>query len=96
LEFERGDERLAIDVPGSVTIDESNVALAFVRSGVGLLFGPEPVVAPFAKSGELQLVLEDWATWGPGYHIYYPSRRQVRTGLRLLIELVSEMRPLGI
>ncbi len=32
---------------------------------------------------------------GPGFHVYYSSRRQL-TGLRLLIDLIRELRPLGI
>ena len=95
-EFDRGDEHLVIDVPGSVTIDETGAAISFVRGGVGLLFAAEPVVAPYVASGELKLVLEDWATPGPGYYMYHPSRRQVPTGLRLLIDLIREMRPLGL
>jgi hypothetical protein len=33
---------------------------------------------------------------GPGFHIYYPGRRQLPTGLRLLIDLIREMQPLGL
>lgn len=65
-----------------------------VRGG-GLMYGPEPVVAPFLARRELTLVLEDWATTGPGFQIYYPSRRQLPTGLRLLIDLIREMDPIA-
>jgi DNA-binding transcriptional LysR family regulator len=95
-EFDRGDEHLAIDVPGAITIDEASAAMSFVHSGVGLLFVAEPIVAPSIEKGSLKLVLEDWASPGPGYFLYYPSRRQVPTGLRLLTELIREMRPLGL
>jgi hypothetical protein len=47
------------------------------------------------NSGELHAVLEDWVSTGPGFHIYYSGRRQVPTGLRLLIELIREIHPLG-
>ncbi len=30
------------------------------------------------------------------FHIYYSSRRQLPTGLRLLIEFIQEARPLGL
>jgi hypothetical protein len=32
---------------------------------------------------------------GSGFHIYYSGRRQLPTGLRLLIDLIREIRPLG-
>jgi DNA-binding transcriptional LysR family regulator len=95
-EFDRGNEHVEIDVPGSITIDESTAAMSFVCGGVGLLFVARPVVASRLASGELELVLEDWATMGPGFYIYYPSRRQVPNGLRLLTELIRELRPLGL
>jgi DNA-binding transcriptional LysR family regulator len=95
-EFTRGDERLEIDAPGSITIDEATAAMSFGRGGVGLLFTTRAVIEPRLASGELKLVLEDWATMGPGFYIYYPSRRQVPNGLRLLTELIREMRPLGL
>jgi len=41
-------------------------------------------------------VLDDWAPVGGGYHIYYSSRRQVPSALRLLIDLVRELRPVGL
>jgi DNA-binding transcriptional LysR family regulator len=95
-EFDKGREHIEIDVPGSITIDEAGAAMAFVRSGIGLLFVAEPIVAPLVGRGELKLVLEDWATPGPGFYLYHPSRRQIPTGLRLLSDLIRELRPMGL
>lgn len=95
-EFERGDEALAIDVPGPITIDDTQFALGLVRAGVALTYLPEPCVAPYVHCGDLRIVLEDWAPMGEGFAIYYPSRRQVPTGLRLLIDLIRELQPLGL
>ena len=47
------------------------------------------------KQGVLRTVLEDWVPMGPGFHIYYSSRRQVPAALRLFIELVRELRPMA-
>lgn len=95
-EFERGDEQLEVAAPGSVIVDEAQVALDGVRNGVGLMYAPEPLVAPMVESGAMRIVLGDWAPLGPGYHIYYSSRRHVPPGLKLLIELVRELQPLGL
>jgi DNA-binding transcriptional LysR family regulator len=94
-EFENDGEELAIDVPGAITFDETQFGLSLVRGGAGLAYLPEPSVAPLVDAGELQMVLADWSPSGPGFHIYYSGRRQLPTALRLLVELIKEMRPLG-
>ncbi|WP_442677969.1 LysR family transcriptional regulator [Sphingomonas sp. ASY06-1R] len=85
-EFDRGEESVAVDVPGALTIDNSTLALELARGAAAIAYAPEPLVLPFVERGELQIVLEDWASDGPGFHIYYPGRRQLPTALRLLIE----------
>lgn len=95
-EFEKNGEELAIDVPGAITLDQSQFALDLASAGTGLAYLPEPSVAPLVREGRLQPVLGDWSPMGPGFHIYYPGRRQLPTGLRLLIDLVRELQPLGL
>ncbi|HDE1453524.1 TPA: LysR family transcriptional regulator, partial [Klebsiella pneumoniae] len=51
---------------------------------------------PYVKDGRLRLVLTEWSPLEEGFHIYYSSRRQLPTGLRLLIEFIQEARPLGL
>jgi DNA-binding transcriptional LysR family regulator len=95
-ELERGDQRLEVDVPGSLIIDYAQVGLAAVKGGAGLLYVPEPVVAQLVRDGVLQIVLEEWASPGPGFHLYYSSRRHVPPGLTSFVEVVRELRPLGL
>ncbi|MBD8472918.1 hypothetical protein IFT98_03150 [Pseudomonas sp. CFBP 8770] len=54
--------------------------------GFGLSFIPDDMAAPYVASGQLQVVLEDWCPWYPGYHLYYPSRRQASPAFTLLVE----------
>ena len=95
-EFEKDGQELAIDVPGAITFDQTQFGLSLIMRGAGLAYLPEPTLAPFVDSGALRIVLADWAPLGPGFHIYYSGRRQLPTALRLLVELVREMRPLGL
>jgi DNA-binding transcriptional LysR family regulator len=95
-EFERGDEQLEIDVPGALIVDQGKVGLAAVKQGAGLMYVAEPMVRQLLDDGVLRAVLADWAPVGPGFHIYYSSRRQVPAALRLFIDLVRELRPLGL
>lgn len=95
-EFERGAEQLDVDVPGSLLIDQGLVGLAAAQDGAGLMYVCEPMVSHLLEQGVLRAVLEDWAPMGPGFHIYYSSRRQMPAALRLFIELVRELRPMGL
>lgn len=95
-EFEKAGAAIALDVPGSLTCDNTQSLIALATAGAGLAYLPEPCVAQAIRGGDLRLVLEAWAPLGPGFHLYYPGRRQVPTGLRLLIDLIGEMRPLGL
>lgn len=93
-EFEGPDGEFDIAVPSMVTVDDSRSMLPIALGGGGLIYGPEPVLRPYLADGSLKTVLDDWATTGPGFQIYYPSRRQLPTGLRLLINLIRELDPL--
>jgi DNA-binding transcriptional LysR family regulator len=95
-EFERGDVQLEVNVPGALVVDQGQVGLAAVMGGAGLMYVAEPMVRQALKAGVLRTVLDDWAPLGPGFHIYYSSRRQVPAALRLFIDLVRELRPLGL
>jgi DNA-binding transcriptional LysR family regulator len=95
-EFERGSESLSVDAPGALVVDYGRVALAAVTSGAGLMYGPEPMFADALRAGALRGALAEWAPLGPGFHIYYSSRRQVPAALRLFVDLVREMKPLGL
>jgi len=95
-EFEQGAREAQIATPGPLTVNESHAALGFGRAGVGIIYGAEPILRPDLESGALVAVLSDWASMGEGFHAYYPGRRQVPTALRLLIDLIREIRPLGL
>lgn len=95
-EFERGEEVFEVATPGPLTVNESHAALGFGRAGVGIIYGAEPVLRMDLARGALVPVLPDWTSLGEGFHVYYPGRRQVPTALRLLVDLIRELRPLGL
>lgn len=95
-EFERDSEKLEVSVPGSLLVDQGVVGLAAVKEGAGLMYVCDPMARDLVDQGVLRTVLEDWAPTGPGFHIYYSSRRQIPAALRLFIELVRELRPMGL
>ena len=95
-EFERDTEQLQVNVPGALVVDHGEIGLAAVRQGAGLFYVADPMVRQDLNQGVLRTVLDDWSPLGPGFHIYYSSRRQIPAALRLFIELVRELKPLGL
>ena len=95
-EFDRDGEETEVSTPGTLTLDDSRAILTLMLGGAGLMYGPEPLIAPFVAAGSAKLVLEEWSSVEPGFFIYYSSRRHVPAGLRVVIELIREMRPLGL
>ena len=95
-EFDKDGETLNLSVPGTLTLDESHLITAAMTGGAGLMYGPEPLLRAQLDAGTAVEVLAEWSSMGPGFYIYYSSRRQVPTGLRLLIDLLREIRPLGL
>lgn len=89
-EFERHGEALAVDVQGSVTLDEPNLMLEAARAGVGLAYRSEWNVAADVAAGRLVRVLAEWTSSFPGLCLYHPGHRHVPAGLRTLIELIRE------
>jgi DNA-binding transcriptional LysR family regulator len=60
--------------------------LLAARSGLGLAYLTEQQVGPDLESGALTRVLADWCPPFPGYHLYYPSRRQPTPAFALLVD----------
>jgi DNA-binding transcriptional LysR family regulator len=94
-QFSKENQQMEIDAPGAITIDETRVGVAMAMRGVGLMYVPAWVVERQIAEGSLRRVLEDWTHHDPGFHIYYSSFRQVPVGIRLLIELIRELEPMG-
>ncbi len=54
------------------------------------------MLATLIVARAVRLALEDCAVTKPAYHIHYSSHWHVPTGPRLLIDLIREVRPLGL
>jgi DNA-binding transcriptional LysR family regulator len=53
---------------------------------------PEDQVEAHIADGRLIRVLADWCAPFPGYHLYYPSRRQIAPAFALLVEALRYRR----
>jgi DNA-binding transcriptional LysR family regulator len=55
-------------------------------AGFGLAYLPEDDVRAHLADERLVRVLADWCPPFPGYHLYYPSRRQPTPAFALLVD----------
>jgi DNA-binding transcriptional LysR family regulator len=75
-EFEKKGEELKVRVEGQLVFNNIAMRLGAALKGLGLAYMPEDLVQRHIKEGLLVRVLSDWCPPFPGYHLYYPSRRQ--------------------
>jgi DNA-binding transcriptional LysR family regulator len=85
-EFERAGRPLTVRVDGQLIVNDIALALRAAADGAGIAFLPEDYVQAGIQAGQLVRVLGDWCPPYPGYHLYYPSRRQQSPALALLVE----------
>jgi len=85
-EFERRGRQLNVRVEGQAVFNTSPHIVLAALDGVGVAYLPEEEFEPHIQDGRLVRVLQDWCPPFPGYHLYYPSRRQHSPAFALVIE----------
>ncbi len=75
-EFEKKGQELKVRVEGQLVFNNIALRLGAALEGLGLAYMPEDLVRNHVQAGALVHVLQDWCPSFPGYHLYYPSRRQ--------------------
>jgi DNA-binding transcriptional LysR family regulator len=85
-EFEKGSREVKVRVDGQIVVSTEALMLNAALAGFGLAYLSEDVVKPDLDDGRLVRVLADWCQPFPGYHLYYPSRRQQTSAFTLLID----------
>jgi DNA-binding transcriptional LysR family regulator len=89
-EFERDGDYKVLDVPGRLCTNETTFGVEMALVGRGIVYCLEDRIARWTRTGELQVVLPDWAPMEPAFHIYYPLTRQMPPGLREMIDTFRE------
>lgn len=85
-EFEKGHDELKVRVEGQLVFNGVGLILQAALAGSGLAYLPEDLVRPHLAKRRLKRVLKDWCAPFPGYHLYYPSRRQSSPAFALLVD----------
>ena len=85
-EFEKRGRELKVRVDGQLVFNNVGLRMNAVLAGLGLAYLPEDQVGKHLDSGRLVRVLDDWCPPFTGYHLYYPSRRQMTPAFALLVD----------
>jgi DNA-binding transcriptional LysR family regulator len=85
-EFEKGGREVNVRVEGQLTFNSLWMRLRAARAGLGIAFAPEDVVEADINAARLVRVLGDWCAPFPGYHLYYPHRRQSAPAFTVFVE----------
>jgi DNA-binding transcriptional LysR family regulator len=84
--FVENGRPLDVKVEGALTVNDGDTLEAAALAGQGLAYIFEDQVAEHLRSGRLLRCLEAWCPPSPGYHLYYPSRRQRTPALAAFVE----------
>ena len=87
-EFERGAEKVEIAVEGPLVFDNGGMVIEAALAGLGLGYVLEDRARDEIRAGGLVRVLADWCPPFPGFHLYYPGRRQLSPALAAFIDAV--------
>lgn len=85
-EFEQDGRERRVRVEGQLTFSSIFSIRDAALDGFGIACLPDSLVRPYLESGALEAVLTDWSPPFPGYHLYYPSRRQQSPALAAIVD----------
>lgn len=90
-EFARHGQPHVLDVPGTLTLNRTELMIEAALRGLGIAFVPELLAMPYLRDRSLRAVLSDWCPAYVGLFLYYPGHRQVPAALRAFIEVLKEL-----
>jgi len=85
-EFEQDGRELRVRVKGPLAFSNGAMIVAAALDGFGIAYVTNDYADPFIADGRLISVLRDWSPPFAGYHLYYPSRRQLSPAFALVVE----------
>ena len=87
-DLEKEGRAVNVRVEGQLVVNDIAIVRQAAIDGLGLCYLPRDYLQTHIDAGELAPVLEDWCPPVPGYHLYYPSRRQQAPALAAFVAAV--------
>ena len=77
------------DVGGNLTISDSLFSIEAALDGIALAYTFEKIALAHLQAKRLTRVLSSFSPTFPGFFLYYPSRRQLSSKLKALVDYVK-------
>lgn len=88
-EYQRGEQRLELDVPGSLTLNSGALMAEAAVAGLGVAYVPERYAQHGLDTQRLVTLLEDWTIASQGIALYFSHNRHMPAVLRLFIDTIK-------
>jgi DNA-binding transcriptional LysR family regulator len=92
-EFEKKSREVKVRVDGQLVYNNISQIMLAALDGMGLAWVPADRAAPYLANGQLEQVLADWCAPFPGYHLYYPNRRQASAAFKAFVAALRYPQP---
>ncbi|NIG16178.1 LysR family transcriptional regulator [Pantoea sp. Cy-640] len=85
-EFEEGGKPFKVKVGGSIICNNAAFAAGCALRDLGIVCLLKESIEEFLDNGRLIQILTNWTPSFPGFHLYYPSRKQNSAAFQLFID----------
>lgn len=85
-EFEKDGREMRVRVEGSLAFNNGAMIMDAALDGFGIAYVTSDYAEQAIADGRLISVLQDWSPLFAGYHLYYPSRRQLSPAFALVVQ----------
>ena len=85
-DFEKRGRKVNVRVDGPLIFNTAPPQIDAALAGLGLSLLPEDELMQHIHAGRLVRVLQDWCPKFAGYHLYYPSKRQLSPAFQLVVK----------
>lgn len=90
-DFSRDGERIQIQVPASLAVNDSTAYVSAGLAGLGIMQMVNYTMEPHLASGRIVQLLEDWTSDPLPMHVVYPQNRHLSAKVRVFVEWIADL-----
>jgi len=94
-EFWKGEQKIVVDVQGSLTVTDAGTKLGACVAGHGIAQVIDIGLGDYFRSGQLEVLFPEWPDETFPLYVYYPSRNHLPPKVRAFIDFIAGTLPVG-